>query len=399
MEESNCLHDWVETTLGTIVNLIGGGTPKTTTLEYWDGDIPWLSVVDFNNGRRWVGKTEKTITKLGLEKSSTKLLEKGDIIISARGTVGALAQLKTPMAFNQSCYGIRAKKQFSDNNFLFYLTKYSLKQFLRNVHGAVFDTITRQTFDNINIYIPPLPEQKAIASVLSSLDNKIELLREQNKTLERLAQILFKRWFVDFNFPDVNGKPYRESGGKMVVSKLGEIPEKWRVGKLGDILQLLYGKGLKTEDRTGKGFPVFGSNGIVGYHSQYLVEGHGIIIGRKGTMGAVTWCDDNFFPIDTTFYVQDKLEVKELYFHYLLLCRQDFKKLGSDSAVPGLNRDSACSIEMYIPPKEVVKDFNKVVKSLFDKQKINSEQLKSLSTLRDSLLPNLMKGEVRVNKI
>ena len=111
--ENNIPEGWVDTTLGESINLIGGGTPKTTIEEYWDGDIPWLSVVDFNNDNRWVSNTEKTITKLGLDKSSTKLLNKGDVIISARGTVGALAQLKYPMTFNQSCYGIRQKENIT----------------------------------------------------------------------------------------------------------------------------------------------------------------------------------------------------------------------------------------------------------------------------------------------
>ncbi|MCF6319531.1 MAG: restriction endonuclease subunit S, partial [Proteobacteria bacterium] len=151
---------WVETMLGGSINLVGGGTPKTSISEYWNGDIPWLSVVDFNSNNRWVLKTEKTITVEGLNNSSTKLLNKDDLIISARGTVGALAQLKSQMAFNQSCYGIKEKENISEINFLYYLIKFSLLKIGKHVHGAVFDTITRQTFDNISINLPPLAEQK-----------------------------------------------------------------------------------------------------------------------------------------------------------------------------------------------------------------------------------------------
>ena len=104
------LEKWVDYPLSDCIKIIGGGTPKTSKEEYWNGNIPWLSVVDFNNDNRWVISTEKNITKLGLDESSTKLLEKGDVIVSARGTVGAMAQLKYPMAFNQSCYGIRFKE-------------------------------------------------------------------------------------------------------------------------------------------------------------------------------------------------------------------------------------------------------------------------------------------------
>ena len=109
-------------TLSSLIDLIGGGTPKTTVKEYWNGDIPWLSVVDFNNDSRWVSDAEKKITEEGVHNSSTRILEKSDIIISARGTVGVLAQLSRPMAFNQSCYGIRAKDGVNQD-YLFYLLK------------------------------------------------------------------------------------------------------------------------------------------------------------------------------------------------------------------------------------------------------------------------------------
>ena len=109
--------------LSEVMDLIGGGTPKTSKLEYWNGDIPWLSVKDFNNGFRYVYETEKSITQLGLENSSTKLLQKGDIIISARGTVGEIATIPFPMAFNQSCYGLRAKSGIVTSDYLYYLIK------------------------------------------------------------------------------------------------------------------------------------------------------------------------------------------------------------------------------------------------------------------------------------
>ncbi|MFQ5455411.1 MAG: restriction endonuclease subunit S, partial [Nitrospirota bacterium] len=181
------LKGWKKTTLGEVAKIISGGTPKTSVPEYWNGDIPWLSVTDFNNENRWVNQTEKHITKKGLENSSTKLLDAGDIVISDRGTVGVFAQLKRPMAFNQSCYGIKENTN-STKDFLFYLIKQNNNQLKKNVHGAVFDTITRNTFDQIEILLPSIQEQRAIAAVLSSLDDKIELLREQNKTLESTAQ-------------------------------------------------------------------------------------------------------------------------------------------------------------------------------------------------------------------
>lgn len=184
--------------LSEILTLIGGGTPKTTNSGYWGGDIPWLSVVDFNNDNRYVWATEKTITEEGVKNSSTKILPKGALILSARGTVGALAQLAVPMAFNQSCYGILAKEQ-TTNDFLYYLLKTVVADLQSKGHGSVFNTITRDTFDTIEISLPPLDEQKRIAEFLGAFDDKIELLQKQNKTLEDMAKAIFKSWFVDFD--------------------------------------------------------------------------------------------------------------------------------------------------------------------------------------------------------
>jgi len=212
--------EWKETTISEIVTLIGGGTPKTNVSEYWDGHIPWLSVVDFNNGKKYVFDTEKKITEEGLNNSSTKLLEKGDIIISARGTVGVVAMLGKQMVFNQSCYGVRANEK-SSNEYVYYLLKDRVSNFLQYSHGGVFDTITRDTFKEIDILLPPLEEQNAIASVLSSLDDKIDLLHRQNQTLEQMAETLFRQWFL----PARAGEPH--AGGE-------EADERWEEPTISD---------------------------------------------------------------------------------------------------------------------------------------------------------------------
>lgn len=151
--------EWLKTALIDIVELIGGGTPKTSKAEYWGGNINWLSVKDFNNENRYVYSTEKTITEEGLNNSSTKLLKKDDIIISARGTVGELAMIPFPMAFNQSCYGIRAKEGI-DSIFLYYLIKNSVRKLKAITHLG----ITR--------LIPTLAESDAIKHGTLTNDEK-----------------------------------------------------------------------------------------------------------------------------------------------------------------------------------------------------------------------------------
>lgn len=193
------MSNWTTSKLSDVIEIIGGGTPKRSENKYWNGDIPWLSVADFNNDFRYVNDSIEHITELGLQKSSTKLLDKDHLIISARGTVGCLAQLSVPMAFNQSCYGLNGKEGIIDNGFLYYFLKNNISELKQKTHGAVFDTITRDTFEHIQISYPDLGTQKEIAKILGSFDDKIQLNTQINQTLEQIAQALFKSWFVDFD--------------------------------------------------------------------------------------------------------------------------------------------------------------------------------------------------------
>ncbi len=389
---------WKECKLGDVIEIIGGGTPKTSITEYWNGDIPWLSVVDFNFGKKYVSKTEKTITEQGLKNSSTKLLQKNDIIISARGTVGALAILDKPMTFNQSCYGIRAKENESTNDYIFYFLKDTVNQLLQISHGGVFDTITKATFDEIDISLPPLEEQKAIAEVLSSLDDKIDLLHRQNQTLESLAQTLFRQWFIE------------------------EAKEEWEVGKLGDILSIIESGsrpkgGIDPELKNG--FASIGAesiNGIGNFNfksTKYITEDFfsslkrgivntydvliykdGAYIGRKAMFG-------NCFPFEQ-FAINEHVfilrcnEKANQFFLYFLLEQDELATLNANSAQPGLNQESMKSFEILIPPYELIEKFGIIVKDMVDKILFNSKQIQTLENLRDTLLPKLLSGEVRV---
>ncbi|MGA2297886.1 MAG: restriction endonuclease subunit S [FCB group bacterium] len=328
-------------------------------------------------------------------------LKKGDIVIARTGnSTGATAIVKEDIEAVFASYLIRFRinNSYAHSDFISLILKSNLwKEFINSIiGGSAQPGANAKQLSGFEILLPPLHEQQSIASILSSLDDKIELNRRQNETLEKIAQAIFKHWFVDFEFPDANGKPYRSSGGEMQESELGMIPKGWRVGKLGEVMELVYGKGLKEEIRENGEYLVIGSNGIVGKHNEYLVEAPGIVIGRKGTIGEVHWIDKNFYPIDTTFYIRDLLQVEGLYFHYFVLKSEDFKRINSDSAVPGLNRNEAYKNQIIVPNKNIVKLFNKLIASFFEKKKININQNTTLSQLRDSLLPKLMSGKVRV---
>lgn len=371
---------------------IGGGF-KSDKFKFYEGNVPLNYILDVGD----------------LIISMTDLSKSGDTL----GFPAVIPKRKSKnFLHNQRLGKVEFLNKNLDKKFLYWLmcSRNYQRYIVNSASGSTVRHTSPSKIQEYSFLLPPFRGQKAIAGVLSSFDDKIELLREQNKTLEATAQAIFKEWFIDFEFPIQNQpspdlsqrerrKTYRSSGGKMIDSELGETPNGWRKGKLGEVLSLEYGKPMKEEDRTGKGFPVFGSNGIVGYHEVFLVKGDGIVVGRKGTMGSVVWVEGNFYPIDTAFYVQDKLGVDKLFFHYLLLLKQNFEKVGSDSAVPGLNRNSAYAIEIVIPEVETINYFHKVIEPIFSKIKLNNFQIQTLSNIRDSLIPKLMTGKIRVSNI
>jgi len=338
--------------------------------------VSWGDVVVLNYGKslpeqKRIEGNIPVYSSAGLTGHHNKpLVNSEGLIIGRKGTVGKIYYSRNPFYCIDTAYYILPDKEKYGLDFIYYLLKTIGLEEL-NEDSAV-PGLNRNTAYSQNILLPPLPEQRAIASVLSSLDDKIDLLHRQNKTLEAMAETLFRQWFVE------------------------EADEGWEDGKLGDVIELIYGKGLKAEIRTGTGYPVIGSSGVVGYHSEFLVEGPGIVIGRKGTLGKVICLGDNFFPIDTTYYIKSKVESAGLLYEYFLLKTLNFEEMNSDSAVPGLNRDIALSTEIKIAPLGKLQEFNQASSKFIDKMRENEKQIRTLEKLRDTLLPKLMSGEVRV---
>ena len=206
---------WQTVRLGDVCEIISGGTPATHVPEYWDGDIPWLSVVDFNTGNKYVTKTEKSISEAGLQNSSTHLLNTNEIIISARGTVGVLSILSKPMAFNQSCFGLCADSCVCDSDFLYYAMNASIAQMRQNSTMGVFSALTYQGLKSLSFLLPSHAMQKQISHSLSAIDAQISALRRliaKQEAIKKATLKLLLELTVETRLVSI-GEAFEISGG------------------------------------------------------------------------------------------------------------------------------------------------------------------------------------------
>jgi type I restriction enzyme S subunit len=312
------------------------------------------------------------------------LLIAEDGTLTSNGDKPMLQLVKGKFWVNNHAHVIKGKDDL-ETMFLFYaLSTISITPYIT---GAVQPKLTQENLNNIEILYPEDKKiRKEIVLILSAFDDKIELNNKIIKTLEEMAQEIFKEWFVRFRFPGWQKV-------KFVNSELGKIPEGWEVKKLGDILSLEYGKALTAPNRKAGNIPVYASSGIVGYHNEKLDNGPGIIVGRAGIPGSVYWSQTDFYCVDSAFYVKTTISK---YFVYYLLKYQNLESLVSGSAVPGLNRNMVYLNLAVLPNIEIINKFEDFIKPVFLKIYNLKAENQTLAVLRDLLLPKLMSGEIRV---
>lgn len=376
------------------MDLIGGGTPKTSNPDYWNGNIPWLSVKDFGNDYRYVYETEKHITELGLQNSSTKLLKKGDIIISARGTVGEIATIPYSMAFNQSCYGLRAKKEIINEDFLYYLIKHSVRLLKKNTHGSVFDTITRDTFDGIEADVPSLDIQEKIASILSDFDEKIECNNAINNNLEQQMQALYKAWFVDF------------------VPFNGIKPTNWVNTDIYSIANIIYGAPFASKlfNTDGIGKPIIRIRDLkeqdfVTFTTEEHPKGHlihpgDIVVGMDGEFRPYIWGNEKAWLNQRVCIFENKRpKGKAFLFYTIKPLLNMIEQTQVATTVIHIGKKDFDAFEVLLPSEDVLNQFDEITTPMVEQIVNNRLENKRLSNLRDALLPKLMSGELDVSDI
>jgi type I restriction enzyme S subunit len=328
----------------------------------------------------------------------------GDLLFARRsltaegaGKCSIAQDITEPVTYESSIICARPDTSKVDSHFLYYLFnspvgKYLLTTILRQV---AVSGITGKDLQNLIIHIPPLLEQKTISQTLSVLDDKIELNHQMNKTLEEMGQALFKRWFVDFDFPDETGKPYKSSGGEMVDSELGEIPKGWEVGELNELADITTGKrpseSIEVRDSSFN-IPLIGASKIMGFVKTPIFSTPVLIIGRVGTHGVVQRFVTPTFPSDNTLVIQSK------YFEYTyqILKKVDYDAFNVGSTQPLITQTSMREYKILIPPEKLLNEYEILSASFFHIVQENELNTDTLIKIRDSLLPKLMSGEVRV---
>ena len=387
-ERKNKSKDWKLRQLDTIIELVyGKGLPERLRRK---GVIPVYGsngIIDWNDNY---------------------LVEGPGIIVGRKGSVGEITFSKNNFWPIDTTYYLKLKEK-GDIRYWFYLLK-TLNLNKMNSHSAV-PGLNREDVYSIQEHIPQLPEQKAIAKVLSDLDYKIELNTEMNKTLEEIGQNLFKRWFIDFEFPDENGNPYSSSGGEMVYSEeLGkEIPKGWEVKRLDDLADFLKGKRSPAEFYVDKDHPDakpyvriadFGNRYVTVYtKADWCLEclETDTLLATDGSIGL----SDFGWKGVLTHHILCIRPKRELIDPYLLftIIKLNEKYLAScntASVSPTLRQDYVKSILLPYPPKNTMKKYSGLSEAIRLLIYTNKNENKSLFELRDSLLPKLMSGEIRV---
>jgi len=319
------------------------------------------------------------------------MINPNEIIITKTGSsVGRTTFVRRvvhPMTLNPQLVVL---KNISENaEFLSYYIKSALFQSVLKsiVVGSAIPTLSQKNLANLIINVPKeVAYQHRIASILSSLDRKIELNNKINADLEEMAQAIFKNWFVDF-------EPFKD--GKFVDSELGMIPEGWKVGCLGDLITIKYGKDhKKLEDGT---FPVYGSGGFMRFVNSWLYDGESVLIPRKGTLDNIMYVCEKFWTVDTMFFSVPKMDYVMKYV-YNYIKRFDFSKMNEGTSVPSNTAARLNKMPILIPTHEILEMYDETLCPIYNKRKMKDKESRILSLLRDTLLPRLMSGELEVPK-
>lgn len=302
--------------------------------------------------------------------------------------------------FNGFTKRLRLKEKYWNDVNPIYVAYYLRSKYIRNQINGLSIMTTRASLNNsmiekLIIELPEMEVQNAIAKILKKIDDKIVVNKKINKTLENMAQAIFKQWFVDFEFPNEDGEPYKSSGGQMIESELGMIPEGWEVLALHDVIKISSGKRPKkrlsvmSEEFV---YPLIGASSVMGYTTEHNFDEPILVIGRVGTHGIVQKFNQKVWASDNT------LVIRTVHYEYVsqILNQIDYKALNRGSTQPLITQTDIKNTRIVLPSSKILNEYEMLISKNYRLISNNLCQNSQLENLRDTLLPKLMSGEIRV---
>lgn len=334
-----------------------------------------------------------------------RIVRKNDILISTvrpnQKHYGIIKNVAKNMVASTGFAVLTPKEDKVDPGYIYnYLIQDHITTYLHSIaesSTSAYPSIKPSVIGDLEVNLPPFEEQKAIARILSTLDEKIEVNNQINKTLENMAQVIFKQWFVDFEFPNEDGEPYKSSGGEMVESELGMIPKGWEVVKLNSVVDVCYGKNLPTKKLLSDGYPVFGGNGQIGFYSEYLYEKSQVLIACRGAASGkvIVSLPYSFVTNNSLILEQNGTTVTHEYLKQFCL-EKEFYNYATGSAQPQITIANLANANILIPHRDLMNMFSLIRNSIDSKVLSLFNENNKLVAIRDALLPKLMSGEIRV---
>jgi type I restriction enzyme S subunit len=323
---------------------------------------------------------------------------KGDILFCVRGsTTGRMNWADREYVLGRGLASIRHKKGESLNHYLKYLIEYNINSILKSTSGSTFPNLTGEMLNSFHVAVLSENEAKKVNDLLKNLDAKIELNNKINRELEAMAKTLYDYWFVQFDFPNSDGRPYKSSGGKVVYNAelKREIPEGWEVKKMREVLSIKNGRDHKHLELGT--IPVYGSGGIMRYANSSLYNSESILIPRKGSLGNLFYINKPFWCVDTIFYTQMKFPHTCKYLFYTVQ-NLNISSMNTGTAVPSMTTEVLNNLSLIFPPMEIIKRFDAILSPNFKMKDYRINENQHLTALRDWLLPMLMNGQVTVRQ-
>ena len=413
--------EWKEYKIGDFADVIGGGTPSTKIQEYYGGEIPWITPKDLSNHlSKYVERGERNITELGLAKSSAKLLPKGSVLFTSRAPIGYVAIAKNKVSTNQGFKSLICNETIADNEYIYYLLKSKVSEIESIATGSTFKEVSGSVLKNFIVKLPPLPIQKKIAHILSTLDDKIELNRKMNETLEAMAQAIFKSWFVDFD--PVHAKARAKTKADLETqakklgitpeilelfpsefeeSELGMIPKGWEVKKFGDIVIPKKGKNItKKTIMPGKIPVVAGGLAPAYYHSQSNVKSPVITISASGAnAGYVNLYTEDIWASDCSYINETNSDYIFSHYIFLKLKQYQITRMQQGAAQPHIYPSHLMRLDIIDCGEKLWNYYENTIKPMFNKIAENRLQIQTLQQTRDTLLPKLLSGKLDVSEV